>query len=331
MLSSLMRLLSFISLMAIAAFGQTAPPWISSDIAITHLIKSPQADYPPKAELARIQGNVIIEIKVDTSGTALVARVVSGHPLLVPAAVNAVNRWKYQPFEVDGKPATVRTVVLVAFGNAAYYETEGRVGMRFQNDFWTAEESAEAKLAKKDYAGSEEQLNRIRDLISSGSNPSDHLFERWQWMTTMGQLRKEQKNYAEAELYYKKALELHENKWEDKNSPSIAVSLANLAALFMEENRPELARDNGVRALEILEKNFKRAGGGNPGARQSYGRAIEQESSLLLKLAKERADVSEINKQCRTISDFQSFLDSADRNSVLSACQVETTKQVNEP
>jgi TonB family protein len=326
-----MRLVIVIPLLAVAAFGQTAPPWIPPDIAARHLIKESQADYPSKAELARIQGNVIIEIKIDASGTASVDHLISGHPLLTPAAINAVNRWKYQPFEVDGKPAIVRTVVLVAFGNAAYYVAEGRAEMLFQNDFWTTEESAETMLAKKDYAGSEEQLNTLRDLISPGSKARDHLTERWQWLTTMGQLRKEQKNYNEAEQYYKNALELHENKWEDKNSPSRAVSLANLAALFVEEKRPELARDNGVRALAILEKNFKRAGAGNPGTRQAYGRAIEQESSLLLKLAKERGDVPDINEQCRTISNFQSFLDSADRDSVLSACNLETTNQGNEP
>jgi tetratricopeptide (TPR) repeat protein len=250
--------------------------------------------------------------------------------LLAPAAINAVNRWKYQPFEVDGKPAIVRTVVLVAFGNAAYYEAEGRAEMLFQNDFWMTEQSAETMLAKKDYAGSEEQLNKLRDLISPDSKAPGHLTERWQWMTTMGQLRKEQKNYKEAEQYYKNALELHENKWEDKNSPSIAVSLANLAALFVEEEQPQLARDNGVRALTIFEKNLKRAGSGNPGIQQAYGRAIEQESSLLLKLAKERGDVPDINKQCRTISDFQSFLDSADRDSVLSECHIDPTNRKNE-
>jgi tetratricopeptide (TPR) repeat protein len=245
----------------------------------------------------------------------------------VPAAITAVSQWKYQPFEIDGKPAIVKTVVLVAFGNAAYYAAEGRAEMLFQNDFWTAEESAETMLVRKDYAGSEEQLNKARDLLPRDSKDSDHLTERWQWMTTMGQLRRAQQNYEEAERYYKNALGLHENKWEDKNSPSIAVSLANLAALFAEEKRPDLARDHALRALAILEKNFKKVGSGNLGARQAYARAIEQESSLLLKLAKERRDVSEAAEQCHTILDFQSFLDITDRDSVVSACPLDSTNQ----
>jgi TonB family protein len=314
------------TLLAVTVFGQTAPTRISPEVAAKHLSKdAPRPTYPPLAQEARIQGNVILEIRIDESGTASVRRLISGHPMLAPAAIAAVNRWKYQPFEVDGKPAIVNTVVLVPFGNASYYAAEGRAEMAFQNDFWTTEESAETALAKGDYARSEEQLNKAKDLVSPDSKDTRHIQERWQWMTTMGRLRMSQQKYEEAEQYYKNALALREDRWGDKNSPEIAALLANLAALFAEEKRFDLARDHAVRALAMLEKNFEKAGSGNPGAREVYGRAIAQESWLLLKLAKKRNDVADADKQCRTILDFQSFLNITDRDSVVSACQLDTT------
>jgi len=91
--------------LTIAASGQTIPPRTPPDEAAKHLIKKPLPNYPQFAELTRITGNVLLEISIDDSGTASVRRVISGHPLLVQAAIDAANHWKYDPFEVDGKPA----------------------------------------------------------------------------------------------------------------------------------------------------------------------------------------------------------------------------------
>jgi tetratricopeptide (TPR) repeat protein len=239
--------------------------------------------------------------------------------MLVPAAISAVSRWKYQPFEVEGKPAAIRTLVLIPFGNAGSHTAEDRAEIAFQNNFWTAEDSAEAALTKGDYARTQEQLDKARDLVSPDTKETRHTRERWQWITTMGRLRMAQKKNDEAEQYFKQALALRENKWEDKDSPAIAASLANLAALYAEEKRFALAHDHAVRALAILEKNFRKAG--NPAAQQAFGRGIAQEAWLLLRVSKERADGDEAGKQCHTLLEFQNFLAPADRDSAVSACQ----------
>jgi len=73
----------------------------------------------------------------------------------------------------------VVTVVVVTFGNATIQEAEVRADMLFQHDFWTAEESAHAALANGDYARSEEQLNKARELVSTHSVGLRNLPERW--------------------------------------------------------------------------------------------------------------------------------------------------------
>ncbi len=292
---------------------------IPPEEAAKHLIKKPSPNYPQLAEVGRITGNVILQISIDDSGTASVQRAISGHPLLVPAAIDAANHWKYHPFEVDGKPATVVTVVMVTFGNAMTHEAEDRAEMLFQHDFWTAEESAQAALAKGDYPRSEEQLNKVRELVSTHSVGLRNVPERWQWITTMGHLRMLQQKYDEAEEYYRKALALYQNG--DRDAPELAASLADLGKLFAEEKRFDLAHDHVVRSVAIYQKTFKKVGSHNPGAQQVYGRAIAYQAWMLSKLASQRNDPADADKQCHTVLEFQSLLSTTDRESFVSACE----------
>jgi outer membrane biosynthesis protein TonB len=91
-----MRLILAVLALALAAFCQTAPKRIPRDEAAKHLINKASPTYPPMAEVARIQGNIILEVRIDESGAASVRRLVTGHPMLAPAAIESVNRWKYR-------------------------------------------------------------------------------------------------------------------------------------------------------------------------------------------------------------------------------------------
>ncbi len=70
-------------------------------------------DYPPLAKQALIHGTVVFRIVVGKDGTVQNLTLLSGHPLLVPAAQQAVRQWRYAPFIVDGKPIEVQSVVKV--------------------------------------------------------------------------------------------------------------------------------------------------------------------------------------------------------------------------
>jgi protein TonB len=52
---------------------------------------------------------------IDTNGDVEDVTVISGDPVLVPAAVDAVKRWKYKPYTLNGQPTKVETNVTVAF------------------------------------------------------------------------------------------------------------------------------------------------------------------------------------------------------------------------
>jgi len=71
--------------------------------------------YPVLARQAKIQGLVSVNVVIGKDGTVTVQNVGAGHPLLAPAAVAAVQQWKYEPATVGGVPVDVGAKIYVAF------------------------------------------------------------------------------------------------------------------------------------------------------------------------------------------------------------------------
>ena len=79
------------------------------------LIRRVQPAYPPLARSARIQGSVILFAVIGRAGTIDNLRVLSGHPMLVPAAIEAVRQWRYRPYILNSEPIEVETQITVNF------------------------------------------------------------------------------------------------------------------------------------------------------------------------------------------------------------------------
>jgi protein TonB len=80
-----------------------------------NLIYKVQPIYPPLARSARIQGSVVLRAVISRTGTIENLQVLSGHPLLVMAAREAVEQWRYRPYILNGEPVEVETQVTVNF------------------------------------------------------------------------------------------------------------------------------------------------------------------------------------------------------------------------
>jgi protein TonB len=80
-----------------------------------HLIKRIDPEYPPLAKAARLQGKVLLKVTISKDGAVTSVSVVSGHPMLIPSAVEAVKKWQYKPFLVDGQPVAVKTEIELPF------------------------------------------------------------------------------------------------------------------------------------------------------------------------------------------------------------------------
>jgi protein TonB len=71
--------------------------------------------YPPQALLMRLQGKVVLEGTVIEDGTLRDLKVLEGHPVLAKSAVQAVERWRYTPYQLDGHPVKIQTTITVDF------------------------------------------------------------------------------------------------------------------------------------------------------------------------------------------------------------------------
>lgn len=71
--------------------------------------------YPELARQARVQGVVVLDCVIDPSGRVADVKVLRGHSLLAPAAVDAVRQWLYTPTRLNGVPVAVLLTVTVRF------------------------------------------------------------------------------------------------------------------------------------------------------------------------------------------------------------------------
>jgi protein TonB len=108
------------------SIGETRPPVLPpapkierafrrSEILQGMLIRRVEPKYPPLAMAARIQGPVVLEAVISKAGTIDNLRLISGHPMLVHAALDAVSQWRYRPYILNGEVIEVETQITVNF------------------------------------------------------------------------------------------------------------------------------------------------------------------------------------------------------------------------
>ena len=98
-----------------SAVTLAAPPRVSRGVQEGKVRRRVDPLYPAMAKSARIEGTVVLNVTVGKTGDVEKVAVVSGPPMLASAAEDAVRRWKYDPWLVDGVPSAVDTQVVVKF------------------------------------------------------------------------------------------------------------------------------------------------------------------------------------------------------------------------
>ena len=88
---------------------------VGGQVQQASLISQPKPVYPALARQARIQGVVRLQAVIAKDGTVQELQVLSGHPLLVPSAMEAVRQWRYKPTLLNGEPVEVITTIDVNF------------------------------------------------------------------------------------------------------------------------------------------------------------------------------------------------------------------------
>jgi protein TonB len=84
-------------------------------VQAANLIRRTEPAYPEEARRAGISGRVQFSGVIARDGTVQNLQVLSGHPLLVPPALDAVKTWVYRPTLLNGAPVEVLTTMTVSF------------------------------------------------------------------------------------------------------------------------------------------------------------------------------------------------------------------------
>jgi TonB family protein len=139
------------------------------------LIHKVQPTYPPLARQARVQGTVILQALIDKDGTIEKLELVSGHPMLVPAAIDAVKQWQYRPYIYEGQPVQVETTINVNFMLAGP-EQSGATGKAGEQQQAQASHGQNQQMAQPQpkfpmpSPGSSIKQAEVRAGVAAGSN-----------------------------------------------------------------------------------------------------------------------------------------------------------------
>lgn len=88
---------------------------VSGGVLQGSALKKVQPPYPPIAKAARAAGAVQVQVTISEEGRVVSADVVSGHPLLREAAVQAARQWVFKPTELSGVPVKVQGILTFNF------------------------------------------------------------------------------------------------------------------------------------------------------------------------------------------------------------------------
>ena len=112
-----------LALIAVPSATAQAPPDIPDEFVYTvslgeaeqHLIDRQPPVYPAIARVAKFEGTVHLTLEVGRDGAVINVYQSAGPALLLKAAADASARYRYRPFEVNGRPADVLVEALVSF------------------------------------------------------------------------------------------------------------------------------------------------------------------------------------------------------------------------
>jgi TonB family protein len=91
------------------------PPMKGGQLQQPKLLASVAAVYPPVARARRVQGDVVIDALIDTTGKVTATKIITGNPLLQSAAVDSLRLWKYQPAQLNGQVIPFHINVTITF------------------------------------------------------------------------------------------------------------------------------------------------------------------------------------------------------------------------
>ncbi len=261
---------------------------VSSDEAKTHCIQRIEPSIPPIAKAIRVGGKVTLHITISRTGTVAGATVLSGPPLLVQSAIDAVKQWKYKPFFEGDAPVEVVVDVEVDFpGGMPESESEAR------KKYFPLEDECRGLLGAHKYVEAEDKCRQAVGI--SDQLPENSVLERSASRSLLANALFLLQRFPEAIPLYEEALKLNQGRLKPDDA-DLASNYANLGRAYGAIG--DLSKADAMFGVAV--STFRAAIKNLPEMSENYARRLKRTLSEYadLKDAEGQADVaSELRKQ----------------------------------
>jgi TonB family protein len=234
-------------------YAQDDLPVIPKDEAAKHLIKKIEPVTPPIAKLTKAGGPVAADIVIAPDGSVESVKITSGPPILSSAAVEAIKKWKFDPFVENGQPIRVRTSVEVVFAVQTAQDEQAS-----RQAFFPLEDQCRQLLHDQNYPDAEKTCSDAVAL--SNKLPVNAVLERSGAQGLLGHALLLQGKTDEALPHYQEALKLDQNflKPDDADLATDYVNLGRAYFRLGDLEKGDQLFSKGVATFEAAILNLPR-------------------------------------------------------------------------
>ena len=173
-----------------------------------HIDHSTSPIYPPIAKAARVQGTVVLQVEVGSTGKIASVKVVSGPPMLQQAAIDCLKQWAFKPFTRNGTPVAAMGHIPIEF---TLNDGSGARGEKKSAQYQSASQLCRSAMAAgKDSAQTANLCQQAADIAVSllpaeVSSPDEEIAKR-NALVIAAQALAQNGNLVEAQSYIDKAV-----------------------------------------------------------------------------------------------------------------------------
>lgn len=206
--------------------GEDKPARVEPEVASHNLTKKVEPVVPPLAKAAGIGGTVVADIAVDATGKVSSVTLVSGHPMLAPAFIDAVKKWEYAPFLKDGQPVSVVTRVEWSVAGPNYSQSQNKA----LRDYYPTFQTCYQLVRQGKDAEAEKKCSETVAL--SDQLPENRVLERSDSRVFLGHALYGQHKFLESIPLYEKAVEIRKPYEKSDRDADFASENASLARAY---------------------------------------------------------------------------------------------------
>jgi TonB family protein len=279
----MLRRIIFLLLVVTCSLATDSPKRIEPQVAEKNLTKKVEPTVPPFAKTLEIGGTVSLEITISPDGKVSSAKVLSGHPMLAPAFVDAVKKWEYKPFIQDGQPIVVVTTVEWNVPSPTRTNTEQEALRDYYPAFQTCYQLV------RDGKGSDAEKQCSGAVALSDELPANRMIEMSSSRTFLAHALVAEGKPDEAIPLYQKALEIRKGVEHSERDADFAGEPANLARAYFIVGQFDKADALYQQAVTIYEAAIVAL----PEAQSEYNSQLKRTLLEYAKLKSARGDAED--------------------------------------